>query len=145
MVRFFALLSLLLFSACSVQQPLVVYGKKPAPEQVANDASKLKLTLTATTPTSALFTWQWAQGANTPDIAGFKLSVGVVPQTYTRVFDIADKNARSFTVTGLDLTGFNYAIIQSYTDFGLYSVATNELVFGGTPTPPFQLKASPAN
>lgn len=128
------LLLTILFVGCGVVTP-----KLEAPPEAA------KALLASTTPTTANFTWQWTQGLNTPDIVGFKLTIGTAPNTYSSTITIPDKAARSYSATGLDLSRINYAVLAAYTSFGIISAATPELAFGGQPSAPFQLGASPGN
>lgn len=101
------------------------------------------LTGKVATPTSVILNWSFTQTVGTPDITGFLISLGVSPQTYTRTVNIADKAARSATIEGLNLSTVNYVIIQSYTDLGMFSLPSPELIFGGTPSSPVFTTVTP--
>ena len=95
------------------------------------DSSSTPKPVAVATPTPELQTLSWNADAPTDlpktNAVGYKLHIGVIPQTYTITVDVG--NATSWTVTGLAPDRIYWAVVKAYNAAGVESGPSNEISF----------------
>jgi hypothetical protein len=86
------------------------------------------------TPHPETLSWYAVALTNLPNtkVVGYKIHIGVVPQTYTSTVDVG--NTTSWTITGLAPDRTYWAVVKAYNAAGVESGPSNEIQFTTAPS-----------